>query len=726
MEIAVVIAAYDKMTRVVAKITNTSIAHLTRVQKASAKVSQSAFAVARDTGTAGLAIAAPIALATKAAAMFEDKMADVGKVMNAKVGSTSFNQMSEEAKELSVYLRKMPEEAAALMAAIGQGGASRSELMQVSKIAGEMAVAFDLSADTAGDSFMKTKNALNATVPEVKKLMDSINHLSDNDASKASEILTFMSAGGAGVANTMKVNAASMSAFGSSLISMGKSGAESATIMERFQKGVFKNADMRNLFNTAGGGEKGLMAILEKGSSLKGQKQFEFFNNFGEYGTAIMQMSQNLGHVRSNMKLVGNEQNYLGSVTKEFNNRNSTSVGQWKEVQAMLRIVAIDVGQTFLPVLVDLMKTVKPIIQDVGKWVKDNRQLVGTIMKGAAAVSAFLLVTSGVSAVVGGVFKAISLFTGGLGMIMKAAKAVQFGMFIMRYAFAFTLWPAIVSATTAVWSFTAALLANPITWIVVGIAAVVTSLVLLYKNWDKVKVFFIETWQKIKTVFMQGFEYVKGLFFKYHPYGIIYSNWGKIMQFFKDVWVKIKNIFVSALVGVKNLFLKYHPYGIIYANWDKIVKFVMGLGGKFFNAGKNIIKSMIDGIKTMAAMPVQEIAKITKSMREYLPFSPAKKGAFMDLHKVKIVETIVSSMKGNPLIKAMASLTQGAFNAGPSPVRAAGSLAPVGGGSNITINFNPTITGGNPEDVKKMLKENIDYLVKEIKKYTDTKNRTKF
>lgn len=720
MEIAVVIAAYDKMTRVVSAITNKSIDQLNKVQKAASKVSQSAFKVAQDTGTAGLAIAAPIALATKSAAMFEDKMADVGKVMNAKVGTAAFSQMSEEAKDLSVYLSKMPEEAAALMASIGQGGVGRNELKEVSMIAGEMAIAFDLSGDAAGDAFMKTKNALNATIPDVKKLMDSINHLSDNDASKASEILTFMAAGGSGVANTMKVNGAAMAGFGSSLISMGKSGAESATIMERFQKGVFKNADMRTMFNNAGGGQAGLMAILEKGAKLKGNAQFAFFNNFGEYGTSIMQMAQNLDHVKANMKLVSNEQNYLGSVTREFQNRNSTSVGQWKQVQAMLRVVAIDVGQTFLPVLVDLMQVVKPIIKDIGIWVKENKALVGTIMKGAAMVSVFLLATSGISAVVGGVATTISGLAGAFGGLMKVFKAVQFGIFVMRYAFAFTLWPAIVSATTAVWSFTAALLANPITWIVIGIAAVVASLVLLYKNWDKVKVFFIETWQKIK----EGFEFVKGLFFKYHPYGIIYSNWSQIMNFFKNVWVKIKSLFVSALVGIKNLFLKYHPYGIIYNNWETIIKFITGLGGRFYNAGKNIIKSMIDGIKSMAKMPVEEISKITKQMRDYLPFSPAKKGAFMDLHKVKIVETIAKTLIPGPLTRAMGSLTQSAAS---TPGRASGGLSMAGaGGGNITINFSPTINGGNSEDIKKILKENMDYVIKEIQSRMATKSRTKF
>lgn len=46
------------------------------------------------------------------------------------------------------------------------------------------------------------------------------------------------------------------------------------------------------------------------------------------------------------------------------------------------------------------------------------------------------------------------------------------------------------TAIPAVWSFTTALLSNPITWIVVGIGAVVAAIVLMITHWDKVKAVF--------------------------------------------------------------------------------------------------------------------------------------------------------------------------------------------------------------------------------------------
>jgi len=46
--------------------------------------------------------------------------------------------------------------------------------------------------------------------------------------------------------------------------------------------------------------------------------------------------------------------------------------------------------------------------------------------------------------------------------------------------------PQIIAATTKVWAFTASILANPLTWWVIGITAVIAAIVLLWKNWSQI------------------------------------------------------------------------------------------------------------------------------------------------------------------------------------------------------------------------------------------------
>ncbi|MGX9349165.1 tape measure protein [Microbacterium sp. KNMS] len=56
------------------------------------------------------------------------------------------------------------------------------------------------------------------------------------------------------------------------------------------------------------------------------------------------------------------------------------------------------------------------------------------------------------------------------------------------------LAPAIWGAVTATWAFTAALLANPLTWVVLAVAALVAAIVALAMNWDTVVAWITEVW----------------------------------------------------------------------------------------------------------------------------------------------------------------------------------------------------------------------------------------
>ncbi|QEA00820.1 hypothetical protein D0439_20125 [Lysinibacillus fusiformis] len=56
-------------------------------------------------------------------------------------------------------------------------------------------------------------------------------------------------------------------------------------------------------------------------------------------------------------------------------------------------------------------------------------------------------------------------------------------------------------ATAGQWAMNSAMLASPLTWVVIGIAAVVAAGVLLYRNWDTVKAAAGSLWEKTKEVF---------------------------------------------------------------------------------------------------------------------------------------------------------------------------------------------------------------------------------
>jgi TP901 family phage tail tape measure protein len=467
IKIAVILTAIDKMTAVVNKAN---------------KNAKNAFNFGKTSAITGAAFAAPIIYATNKAIEFEDKMADVAKVYNTKIGDSTFLQLGEQAKDLSVYLSKSANESAALMASLGQGGVAQSDLDKVSKSAGQIAVAFDLSADIAGDRYTKLKNALNSSWDETKKVSDAINYLSDNQASKASEILDFMAAGGAGVARNSRTAGKDLAAMGSYLISVGKSGAESATIVERFYKGIMKNNGARDIFTRSGEGMSGFMSVLEKGASISDPgKKFQYFKQFGEYSTELMSMAGNMDQLKASVGSVADETSFLNSVQKEFENRNSTTKGKMAKGWAEFNRIVLDFGTNGLPVILELLATLRPIVQSVSDWMRSHKELNATIFKAVAGAAALSFTVSALSFAFGGVFKVIAVTTTGL----KWLRAGQLAYSTATLVGATTTG----SLTMALRAMNLAFLANPVYWVVAGVAALIAGFILLYKHCDAFRAF---------------------------------------------------------------------------------------------------------------------------------------------------------------------------------------------------------------------------------------------
>ena len=115
------------------------------------------------------------------------------------------------------------------------------------------------------------------------------------------------------------------------------------------------------------------------------------------------------------------------------------------------------------------------------------------------------------------------------GFTLLGRAALRAGTYIMT-----TVVPAVVS-------FTAALLANPITWVVAGIAALVAGLYLLYKHWDLVKEGAQALWDGLVSIFSGAVDWFKGIFD-----GIVDAIAGPFMRAFDKVksgWESVKGFF---------------------------------------------------------------------------------------------------------------------------------------------------------------------------------------
>jgi hypothetical protein len=189
--------------------------------------------------------------------------------------------------------------------------------------------------------------------------------------------------------------------------------------------------------------------------------------------------------------------------------------------------------------------------------------------------------------------------------------------------------------------------------------------------------------------------------------------------FFSGIWTFVKDVFSSFWGWVKSLASKAWEY--ITWPFKAAWKYISGLGTTFFNAGKNIISSIWNGIKSFVNRPIQAIKNMVHKIRNLLPFSPAKEGPLRDLHKIRLVETIAATITANPLVSAMSQALGkfGNYNRNiPQPI---GSSAH--GGGSIVIHYSPTINGeANPSMLRNQAKQIADMVNEQMRK----KERTKF
>lgn len=414
----VTILGKDELSPVVSRAATRSVAELQSIQKRAAAISAGAFGVARASAGVGTAIAAPLVYAAKEAMEFEKSMVGLGKVANIELGTAEITKLGDEAKGAAYHLGRMPAEVAASMKALKQAGIPTKDLKDVAVFTGEAGVAFDMMADKAGDAFGSIKAAMGLTIGETKNTFDAINEISNKMKAEPEKLITFFTAGGAGVAGALKIPGQEIAAFGATLIQAGKSGEEAATLMERLAKNTMFKKPLRNIYTKAGEGTKGILSVLNAGAKMRGEEQDKFFQQFGDYGLEIRSLAQKIngpGGLVAALDLVSSREKYALGVHKEFTSVQKATLEQVKKEWVGFKIAVIDFGTAALPVIKDILVDVKSVVKDVGGWIKANPELAKTSFKAAAGIAAVSFAISGVAAVVGSVATVVSAATVAIG-----------------------------------------------------------------------------------------------------------------------------------------------------------------------------------------------------------------------------------------------------------------------------------------------------------------------
>jgi hypothetical protein len=124
------------------------------------------------------------------------------------------------------------------------------------------------------------------------------------------------------------------------------------------------------------------------------------------------------------------------------------------------------------------------------------------------------------------------------------------------------------------------------------------------------------------------------------------------------------------------------------------------LPGMMLSAGRNIISMLVQGIESMAMAPVHAVSSIIGDVRNFLPFSPAKKGPLSgagspDIAGRKIGLMVAAGITASvPAVSASSAHLARAAGIGVAAHPAYGAAAAgAGGAQKVQMELN--ITGGN-------------------------------
>ena len=147
-------------------------------------------------------------------------MADVRKVVDFDTPQ-QFKEMEQQLLSMTHKIPMSANELAKIAASGGQLGIARQDIAAFTETIAKMSVAFDMSAEQAGDSMAKLANVYKIPIAQIDKLGDAINHLSNSRPAKASDIVNTLGRVG-GVAKQFGLTELQTTSLANAFISLGK------------------------------------------------------------------------------------------------------------------------------------------------------------------------------------------------------------------------------------------------------------------------------------------------------------------------------------------------------------------------------------------------------------------------------------------------------------------------------------------------------------------------
>ena len=668
----------------------------------------------------------------KQAMQMEDAMAEIKKVVDF-TSPDGLQKMQAALEKISLSITITAEGLAKITAAAGQAGIAEKDLIRFTETAAKMGVAFDISAEEAGEMMAKWRSGMNLTQDQVESLADATNALSNNNAAMAKQVGEALKRYGAlgKVAGLTEKQTAAMAA---TIIGAGAEAEVAATGMNAFMRALTKGGSMTDLQKAAFGNlgfdalqlqkdvqknaPKTIFAVLEAvKTKLPKELQMQYLTAmFGEEGARAMgPMLANTEKLRENFDLVAESEKYAGSMEKEFLSRSATTSNALELASNAMSYFARAVGDPMLGTLKERALDFVKLGEAAGTWIKENQTLVkwflyisGVVLSCVAVfhmlrVAFFVLGAPVLKLITTGMklYEGLLLIRGGLSTNTAAIKAYSFAMSVGKGGIlvATKALGGLKVAATAAGSAMKFMFTNPIGMAITAIATLVLAGIYLYKNWDEVKAKLVELW----TAFEEKFP---------------------------GLAATMKNIYEGSIKptidGIKTTFQGLISFisGVFSGDWTKAWEGAKTSFSGCFQALPEFAKGPLNLVISLAN---KAIAGLNSLGSFTVPdWVPGVGGKSMGINIPQIPMLASGGIATGP---SLAMVGEGREPEAILPLSRLGGMMGAGGPS-ISVNFSPVIqitgAGAVREDVQSGLRAGVADLKRELERLLNSERRLSY
>lgn len=544
-----------------------------------------------------------------------------------------FETAEEEAKFKEDLLKLVAEKRIAVsleelygMAAnAGQSGLNKDEAVGYIEAAANMGMAFNMNREQASEYMFAWRNTFGMDLKQLKELNDQINTLGNNTGASEIKIAEFVTRMG-NLPTVVGMATSQTAALGASLMEMGMAPEIAATGAKRLltilNKGMAATGSEKEALNILGldpeylakatleDPEKALETVFFKLSKLKEHEQGAVMTMlFGEEGkVAAANIMGAFDRLKRNIDLVKDSNIYSGATNKEAEIQKNTTANQLQVLKTEFDVLKADLGTELLPLVKEGAVYVKAFLEKLLKMMKEDpegfKKMVKLFVYGTGALYGFggaLKLIGGLLQGYAGIVNLVGLATekelgtkliktltlGKNGIIKYTGIGIQklkllgttglkvgktIGLGILNGG------KFLIGGLAKLGSLGMAALASPVTWVILGITALIAAGYMLYKNWDTVKEKAVQLKDKVVEL-VDKYWYLLG------PVGYmikggkaLYENWDTIKLKAGELKDRIVNM-VTGAIEQWNIF-KEKSLAILGIPFDWLDKKIDGIKEK--------------------------------------------------------------------------------------------------------------------------------------------------